>query len=977
MDKNKIIQSAQRYVQKGQIDKAIRQYAKVLKADPKDVRTRQRVGDLQAKKGAKDEAIETYLEVADAYSKQGFFLKAVAVLKQILKLKPDSIDVNLKLADLYHQLGLMSETLAQFQAVVAHYEEAGDTEATLDTLRKMLDLDSDNVACRVKLAETYLKNGKQAEAVEEFQKAASWLKERNRIEDYARVLERLLHHTPDDLKLTRELADIYLSLGDTKRSLAKLQVCFRADPRDIDTLYLLGQAFLELGQKRKTVSVYKELARIHGEEGRSDEEKAAWKRVLQLVPGDAEAKEALEGPSAPAKPKEDPAAKAPPEPPPPPPPEPTAAPEPETAPDDVTVIAQVDMEPAEQAPKAKQLSPADVTKLLTETDVYVKYGLHDKALRHLETILTSDPSNVEAHEKAKLIHLVANKTEAACQELVTLIQLTIDDDLEKARGYLTELAEIDPEHLGLDDLKERVGRREGEDTIEVADVEEEASPPTVVVSDDMVGEAEADLEADAEVLEDDAELLADAEELEAEAEVLEDEDELIVADEDEEIVEDEPVVVADDAAGDEVVVASDEDEEIVEDERVVVADDAAGDEVVVGPDEDEEIVEDDAVVVADDAAGDEVVVASDEDEEIVEDDAVVVADDAAGDEVVVTADEAEDVAEIEPVAAADEEPVAEPVEQEVDEETLAEAEDDIEEAEFFLQQGLQDEAREALQSALEAVPGHPRATELLAGLDSAAEADDDAGVEEAAAEPGDEAVETMASADAGEEAAEEDDDDDGGLGFDSFDLAGELAEELAGLEEETESAPVDDFQVSADDVFAEFKKGVAETVEAGDAQTHYDLGIAYREMGLIADAVEAFKLAAAQPDKRVDALTMMGLCQRQLGQLEAAVESYRDCLRVEGLKPDAAKAIHYEIASVYADLGDDARAVHHFKKTVKIDPAFRDAKALIEEIGPVEEVVDDEPETPTGSNGVPSGEPAAEEGGSKKRRSRADKVGYV
>ena len=923
MDKNKIIQSAQRYVQKGQIDKAIRQYAKVLKADPKDVRTRQRVGDLQAKKGAKDEAIETYLEVADAYSKQGFFLKAVAVLKQILKLKPDSIDVNLKLADLYHQLGLMSETLAQFQAVVAHYEEAGDTEATLDTLRKMLDLDSDNVACRVKLAETYLKNGKQAEAVEEFQKAASWLKERNRIEDYARVLERLLHHTPDDLKLTRELADIYLSLGDTKRSLAKLQVCFRADPRDIDTLYLLGQAFLELGQKRKTVSVYKELARIHGEEGRSDEEKAAWKRVLQLVPGDAEAKEALEGPSAPAKPKEDPAAKAPPEPPPPPPPEPTAAPEPETAPDDVTVIAQVDMEPAEQAPKAKQLSPADVTKLLTETDVYVKYGLHDKALRHLETILTSDPSNVEAHEKAKLIHLVANKTEAACQELVTLIQLTIDDDLEKARGYLTELAEIDPEHLGLDDLKERVGRREGEDTIEVADVEEEASPPTVVVSDDMVGEAEADLEADAEVLEDDAELLADAEELEAEAEVLEDEDELIVADEDEEIVEDEPVVVADDAAGDEVVVASDEDEEIVEDERVVVADDAAGDEVVV------------------------------------------------------TADEAEDVAEIEPVAAADEEPVAEPVEQEVDEETLAEAEDDIEEAEFFLQQGLQDEAREALQSALEAVPGHPRATELLAGLDSAAEADDDAGVEEAAAEPGDEAVETMASADAGEEAAEEDDDDDGGLGFDSFDLAGELAEELAGLEEETESAPVDDFQVSADDVFAEFKKGVAETVEAGDAQTHYDLGIAYREMGLIADAVEAFKLAAAQPDKRVDALTMMGLCQRQLGQLEAAVESYRDCLRVEGLKPDAAKAIHYEIASVYADLGDDARAVHHFKKTVKIDPAFRDAKALIEEIGPVEEVVDDEPETPTGSNGVPSGEPAAEEGGSKKRRSRADKVGYV
>lgn len=106
INKNKVIAAAQKYVQKGQLDKAIKEYRRIVEAEPGDVRTWLKIGDLQAKKGSAPEATDTYLRVANHYSEQGFYLKAVAVYKQVLLLQPRFVEVHLKLAALYQQLGL-------------------------------------------------------------------------------------------------------------------------------------------------------------------------------------------------------------------------------------------------------------------------------------------------------------------------------------------------------------------------------------------------------------------------------------------------------------------------------------------------------------------------------------------------------------------------------------------------------------------------------------------------------------------------------------------------------------------------------------------------------------------------------------------------------------------------------------------------------------------------------------------------------
>src|SRR5690349_1242312 len=293
--------TARKFVEKNQIDKAVKEYLRIVHEDPKDVRVWLKIGDLYAKKGSKQDAIDTYLKVARFYYDQGFFLKAVAVYKQILKLDPRHVDVILKLAELYRQLGLMSDAMQHFESVAAHFHREGNTKEALATVKKLVDLDPENIATRIKLAELYSKEGLVEEAATEFTVACEQLRRQNRQDDFVKVAERLLWHKPDNHALNRELAGLYLRRNDPRRALQKLQACFKADPRDVETLGLLAQAFQALDQKAKTVSVLKELARVHVENKQRDKAAEVYRKILEIVPNDSDSLQFL-GPQAQAAP---------------------------------------------------------------------------------------------------------------------------------------------------------------------------------------------------------------------------------------------------------------------------------------------------------------------------------------------------------------------------------------------------------------------------------------------------------------------------------------------------------------------------------------------------------------------------------------------------------------------------------------------------------------------------------------------------
>jgi pilus assembly protein FimV len=964
VDKNKLVAEATRFVQKGQWDKAIKAYEKVYAEDRRDTRVLLKIGELQQKKGDNPAAAATLNLVAEAYREQGFFLKAVSVYKQVAKLAPDDLRVNERLAELYQQLGLMSEAMGQLQSVAVALERTGEQGRLLDTLRRMVDLDPDNVASGVKLGDLYTKAGRNPEALELFRRAAATLRENKRVDEYLKVAERIALLAPDDLKLTRELAHAYLSRGDTKRALAKLQLCFKAEPKDVETLRLLAQAFRDLGQSSKTTSVYKELARVYEERGRKDEARLTWRQVLELAPDDPDAQEALGARAAPA-------------------PAPAAAPPPGPAARPGPVPPPMPAAGRRPAPAPAPPGADAAARLLTEADVYRKYGLHQKALDHLQKVLALDAENADALERASDLRETlgdrAGAAEAAERAARALLERGPE---ERARAAVERLRELDPARPALAELAaaaglewEPAGTAEaegggGEDDLALAHA---AEAEDEVVADEAVDVGPAAREGRLAGVEPPAEPAAPGGEPPAEA--VPDDDVALVS-EDELLVEPPEPDRAPLALADEELLAAPL--ELGADEVVPVdALATAGPEpILLEPPVDAHAVEppapspEEAPLSASPAGGEvglepglgpvEGEIPAPAELEFVPEEEVAGAELEVGAEGLPPA-ELEFVPEEEPgpVAAAPEpvsaagpgplptdalpEPVpggleflpgpdgaAEPTREALpppEEEPQApqDLSAELEEVAFYEGQGLLDEAMDAVRDLIEAHPAHPLLLERQADLEAQLRAREEAGAPPAPRAEGHEvpvegpAASTEALEPAPAEAA--------------FDIGRELAAELDTREAPAPSA--DDFQYSVEDVFDQFKRGVEQAVRPEDSDTHYDLGIAYKEMGLLDDAIGEFRTALAGNNRRreVDVLTMIGLCQSLKGEHREAVQAYRHALHSEYLTGEAAKALHYELGAAHEALGEGAVGLWYFQKIVKVDPRYRDVRARVDRLG--------------------------------------------
>ncbi|MFO0573386.1 MAG: tetratricopeptide repeat protein [Polyangia bacterium] len=292
-NKEKLIASAQKLVEKGQFDKAIREYLKAVSEDDSDALIWVRIGDLYVKLGQKSEAAENYKKVAQLYAQQGEQEKAAAVYKQILQIDPHSIETVMTLGGLYRDMGKPSHAIQQYERAAQLYNRAGKTRDALSAEQAIVDLSPDNVARRIRLAELYSKENLYSDAAREFGVCATYLRGVGRMEDFAKVSERLLFHQPENLEVTKDLARYYMQQSDSPRALAKLQAGFKIDRKDVELLDLLAQAFATLQKPDKAIAVLKELARIYTERGATGAADSVHHRILEMDPKDAEARAAL------------------------------------------------------------------------------------------------------------------------------------------------------------------------------------------------------------------------------------------------------------------------------------------------------------------------------------------------------------------------------------------------------------------------------------------------------------------------------------------------------------------------------------------------------------------------------------------------------------------------------------------------------------------------------------------------------------
>ena len=999
IQRDKIIASAEKLVQKGKIEPAIKEYERLLDDNPNDVNTLNRIGDLWVRINRNDEAVKVFAKIAEHYSKDGFFLKAIAIYKKINKLDPSKLDIYARLADLYAKQGLAMEAKSQYQVLADYYLKHGDPANALVIYRKISELDPNSINVHVKLADLYSQNNQKQDALKEYDRVGRMLLKRSMLDEavqvfkkalkidsgnvelveslvtalleakdyenaiqivqaaiessgdnprllavYGRilltkgdltgastVLERALSRDANDAGVRESLADLYVRMGDADSALQMLTPIvekaigrgergvavemlsriLRVDPAHTPTLERLAALYTRLNEETNILSAMSSLAEAHVAKGAYDKAAEVLERLIQREPQNAQHRTKLQFvrsqmggvDTVPARPKTQA----------PPPVAPLSMEIEEPVPtfdsfDDGPALS-LDLDSSEAldinfgggteeqafapepeppplpiAQPAMPIASADIdqddggedldfiTEHLTEADVFAKYGLAEKAAEHLRAIIERAPKHLVAHEKLYRVLLDEGEVDAARTTANQYIGLL------RENGDTTAADNVRDEFTMRGHVLEAPAPKPP--PVRPPTVERPAPPPPLP---DVPDELSFDLDTASP----DFELPPISSEA-SEPEFSFD------------LPSSSPSAETPDAPF------------------------SFGDPMSFEP-----LPEIDQ------------------------------APELMSEPIPEPAPEPETPLAFE-LPADEEFSFASPVEQPVfaDESPMfadAPSAEELRELDFYIEQELFDEAHEKLDALTSRFPGSTDVDERRARLEIAhrpvsvvrdaptsyappglsrdeiesellsalPDDDDDLPVPAKAAPPPPPAAPLPPPLPVIHEENLFADEDD------FFDLAAELESEL---EEEGENVSLSEEEQSLEEIFKEFKKGVEQQLDSEDYDTHYNLGIAYKEMGLIDEAIGEFQLASKDPKRAVECASMLGLCFLEKGMPQLAIKWYRKGLEMTEISADEHVGLLYDLGSAYVEVGDTDNAQKAFVEVFSLNPNYRDIVTRIKQL---------------------------------------------
>jgi tetratricopeptide (TPR) repeat protein len=231
VQREQVVQTAEKYVARGKIEPAIREYRKLLADNPNDINTLNRIGDLYARIQRIDEAVDFFTQIAEQYATEGFFVKAIAIYKKIIKLDPTRLEVYEKLAELYHKQGLVNEARTQYQVLADYYQKHDNAASAIAIYQKMADLEPNNPSYHVKLAEIYQRQQLIEKAMTEYRIIAEMMIAHGRSQDAAQVYERALDIDSSNVNFIQDALLRLRESGNTGAAARFLSIAAERNPQ--------------------------------------------------------------------------------------------------------------------------------------------------------------------------------------------------------------------------------------------------------------------------------------------------------------------------------------------------------------------------------------------------------------------------------------------------------------------------------------------------------------------------------------------------------------------------------------------------------------------------------------------------------------------------------------------------------------------------------------------------------------------------
>jgi tetratricopeptide (TPR) repeat protein len=223
-NKSKYVEAAQKLLNQGKVAQAIAEYQHILKYESKDQVTLMTIGELYIRQGETFQAIDYFERLAQIFVGDGFLTKAIAVYKRIAKLAPEEIRPLERLADLYVQQGVMSEARPLFlQLAEIHLKNNRQAEA-ISLLKKLLLAEPDNIRIQIRLADLYQAMGQTADAIEAYVSAAQRALARADHAECEKLADKALKLDSANSAAVTIKARSYSAQGNLKQAAAVLKV---------------------------------------------------------------------------------------------------------------------------------------------------------------------------------------------------------------------------------------------------------------------------------------------------------------------------------------------------------------------------------------------------------------------------------------------------------------------------------------------------------------------------------------------------------------------------------------------------------------------------------------------------------------------------------------------------------------------------------------------------------------------------------
>jgi tetratricopeptide (TPR) repeat protein len=129
-------------------------------------------------------------------------------------------------------------------------------------------------------------------------------------------------------------------------------------------------------------------------------------------------------------------------------------------------------------------------------------------------------------------------------------------------------------------------------------------------------------------------------------------------------------------------------------------------------------------------------------------------------------------------------------------------------------------------------------------------------------------------------------------------------------------------------LIAEFQRGIESQI-SGDAQSHYDLGMTYREMGLPDQAVECFRTAAHDPAFDSRSAEMIGRCLLDEGRFDEAAEEFARALKGFEEASEAGVCLRFQLGLAHEVAGHASEALAEFERVYAVQPNYPDVAQKI------------------------------------------------